>query len=156
MVDVVLDTCTLVHANAIDNDYQEHSEQLIQRILESELFIVVDEGFNLNEALNKSYIGLEYLTHLKPGMLGYTMVSCLAQAGRIKFIEPSLPTAKKQYVIRKVINKKDRHFLYVTMTSTDRSLVSHDFTDYSVDKRIEIKKDLKVNIYVAEEYLELL
>lgn len=149
MFDIVLDTCTLVHADTPNCDYQEQSIDLITRMFANDTLLTVDEGFSVVEAANTSYIGLEYIKHLPAGSLGYNLVIHMALSGRINFISNLPPNQIKNYINQKVRNKKDRMFLRVAYNSTEKVLVSHDFTDYQVRKRVTIKRDIDVNIDIA-------
>jgi len=149
MIDIVLDTCTLVHANNEESDYQDDSIELINKLIVNTTLIVVDEGFTLNETTNGSYIGLEYIKHLMPGMLGYILIQQIAQNQRFKFVSNEIPQADKNYIEQIIRNKKDRMFLRVTFNSDEKVLVSHDYTDYQMGKRKTIKKKLNLTILDA-------
>lgn len=154
MADVVLDTCTLMHANNNECEYQEHSIELINNLLNNSLLVTVDEGFDLNEAVNRSYIGLEYNKHLTQGTLGFALISTLAANGRFNFVTNRVNRAVKNYIEQRIVNKKDRMFLRVTYNSEYKQLISHDFEDYQVGKRRDIRRDLNVSIITAEEFNE--
>ncbi len=156
MIDIVLDTCTLVHANNSDSDYQEHSIILINKLLENSTLVTVDEGFSLDESNHSSYIALEYLKHLSPGMLGHSLLSFLASNERFNFISNKVPKSTKNYIEQKIRNKKDRMFLRIAYNSQEKTLASHDYTDYQKNKRKTIKKDINVLIVDAEDINESL
>lgn len=156
MIDIVLDTCTLVHANNDESEYQFDSIQLINKLILNTTLVVVDEGFTLHETTNGSYIGLEYLKHLTPGMLGYVLIQQIAQNQRFKFVSNDIPQADKNYIEQIVRNKKDRMFLRVTYNSDEKVLVSHDYTDYQKGKRKTIKKKLNIIILDAVDVHEVL
>lgn len=156
MVDIVLDTCTLVHANNTESDYQLYSIELINKLLLNTTLVTVDEGFELNETTNKSYIALEYLKHLAPGMLGYSLIVDLALNQRFNFVSNKVPNATKNYIEQLIRNKKDRMFLRVSLNSTEQTLVSHDYTDYQKKKRKTILKDININIIDAEVAVTLI
>lgn len=151
MIDLVLDTCTLVHANNYESEYQVHSIELIETLLGNQSFLTVDEGFEMDESVNDSFIGIEYIEHLKPGMYGYALVAHMAMNQRISFVSKKVPQNVKKFIEQKIRNKKDRHFLKVAYNSTEKDLVSHDFTDYQIKKRKVIKKFTGVIIETAKE-----
>ena len=151
MADIVIDTCTLVHASNPESNYFEHSVAFIEKMLLNSILCVVDEGFSLDESENKSFIGLEYIEHLQPMSLGYNLIIELLSAGRIDFISNKVPQVKKNYIEQHIRNKKDRLFLRVALNSKDKLLISHDFTDYQKKKRKTIYKDLSLSILTAEE-----
>jgi hypothetical protein len=150
MIDLVVDTCTLVHANS-ETDYQESSIELINKLIMNNTLLVVDEGFDLNETTNRSYIGLEYIKHIAPGMLAYGLLQHIALNGRFKFVSNRVPNATKNHIEQIIRNKKDRMFLRVALNSEEKKLISHDYTDYQKAKRKTIKTKLKVEILDASE-----
>ncbi len=153
MIDLVVDTCTLVHANS-ETKYQEYSIELINKLLLNETFLIVDEGFDLNEQNNRSYIGLEYIKHLAPGMLGHSLLQHLAVSERFKFVSNKVPNATKNRIEQLIRNKKDRMFLRISLNSGEKKLVSHDYTDYQKNKRKTIKREMDVAIIDASEVIE--
>lgn len=151
MIDIVIDTCTLKHASDPKSKYFQHSVDFINKMSLNNVDCTVDEGFSLNEALNESYIGLEYIKHLQPGTLGYALVTNFAINNRIAFVSNKIPNALKNYIEQIIINKKDRMFLRVAYNSSEKVLASHDFTDYQIRKRRTIYGKLGINIVTAEE-----
>jgi len=113
MIDIVLDTCTLVHADNSESDYQESSAELINRMFANSTLVTVDDGFTFDESTNQSYIGLEFIKHLRPGSLGYSLIVHLALNMRINFVSNVIPNATKNYIEQIIRNKKDRMFLRV-------------------------------------------
>ncbi len=152
MIDLVVDTCTLVHANS-DTDYQESSIELIDKLISNTTLIIVDEGFDLNETDNRSYIGLEYIKHLTPGMLGYSLLQHIAVHGRFKFVSNSVPNATKNRIEQLIRNKKDRMFLRISLNSEEKKLISHDYTDYQKNKRKTIRREMNIDILDASEII---
>ncbi len=151
MIDIVVDTCVLVHANNAKSGYQKQSIAFIEKLLDNTTLITVDVGFSLDETTNSSYLGLEYITHITPGMLGYDLLQKIALSQRFNFVEQSDNVTFNRYVNRLIINRKDRHFTKVTYNSIEKTLVTHDFTDYQKAKRKKIKKDYSLIIVVASE-----
>jgi predicted nucleic acid-binding protein len=151
MVDIVIDTCTLKHANDPNSKYFESSVEFITKMLANTTICVVDEGFTLDESTNQSYIGLEFIKHLKPGSLGYNLILHFIQNVRLEFVSNKIPNNHKKYIEQIIRNKKDRMFLRVAYNTSEQALISHDFTDYQKRKRKKIKKDLSINIVTAGE-----
>lgn len=151
MTDLVIDTCTLKHANDPKSKYFESSVEFINLLFDSDVNCTVDEGFSMNEAENASYIGLEYIKHLQPGTLGYRLITNLALAGRVDFVSNKPPNNIKNFIEQIIRNKKDRMFLRVAYNSAEQILVSHDFTDYQIKKRKTIRRELNVSVVIAEE-----
>ncbi|PIA79509.1 hypothetical protein BFR04_01305 [Gaetbulibacter sp. 4G1] len=151
MTDIVIDTCTLKHADNPNSKYFESSIEFIELMFNNSISCVVDEGFSLNETENRSYIGLEFIKHLQPGSLGYNLIIQFATSGRLDFVSNKIPNNHKNYIEQIISNKKDRMFLRVAYNSHEKILASHDFTDYQKRKRRKIKKDLSISIQTAEE-----
>ncbi|WP_333695483.1 hypothetical protein [Flavobacterium sp.] len=151
MNDIVIDTCTLVHADNPESDYFEHSVDFINRMTANTILCTVDEGFDMNDPVHSSYIALEYIKHLKPTSLGYYLMIHIAQNSRFNFVSIKVPQKEKKVVEQKIRNKKDRHFLRVAINSNDKILASHDFTDYQKSKRKYFKKEMGIEIVTAEE-----
>ena len=151
MVDIVIDTCTLKHASDPNSKYFDNSVEFIDKMFANSTNCVVDEGFTLDESTNQSYIGLEFIKHLQPGTPGFSLIVHLIKNLRLVFVSNKIPNAKKNYIEQIIRNKKDRMFLRVAYNTTEKTLVSHDFTDYQKTKRKNIKKDLSVIIVTAKE-----
>jgi predicted nucleic acid-binding protein len=151
MMDVVIDTCTLVHADNPDSDYFEHSVEFVNKMFSNTILCTVDDGFTLDEATHSSYIALEYLKHLRPTSLGYYLIYHLAQSMRLNFVSKDIPNAHKNFMEQIIVNKKDIHFLRVTYNSNDKVLVTHDFEDYQKRKRKVIRRNLGLSLVTAEE-----
>jgi predicted nucleic acid-binding protein len=151
MIDIVIDTCTLVHADNPESDYFEHSVEFINKMLGNSVLCTVDEGFTFDETTHSSYIALEYIKHLRPSSLGYYLIIHIAQNMRFSFVTNKVPKKDKNLMEQKIRNKKDIHFLRVAYNSTEKVLASHDFTDYQKKKRQFLKKELGICIVTAEE-----
>ena len=151
MTSIVIDTCTLKHADDPKSKYFEYSLEFIAKMNNNSINCTVDTGFSLDETRNASYIGFEYIKHLQPGSLGYELIVYLAINGRIDFVSNQPLNNIKNFIEQHIRNKKDRMFLRVAFNSADKLLVSHDFTDYQIKKRKFIKREIKVLIITAEE-----
>lgn len=150
---IVIDTCTLKHASDSKSKYFTSSCEFIERMSAGNVKCTFDEGFSLNPTENRSYIGLEYLTHLKPGTLGYILVAELLISGRYEIVSNRVPQNTRRAIEQMIRNKKDRMFLRVAINCSDRLMASHDFTDYQVNKRKTIRKRFDVAIETAEEII---
>lgn len=151
MIDIVIDTCTLVHADNPESDYFEHSVDFINRMLANETLCTVDEEFDLESTSHSSYISMEYLKHLKPTSLGFYLIRHIAENLRFNYVSKKIPNGDKNLIEQLIRNKKDIHFLRVAYNSTEKVLASHDFTDYQKKKRKHIKKEFGIAIVTAEE-----
>jgi hypothetical protein len=98
LVDIVLDTNVLMHAENSQEARCEQSGNLLQALKICTTKLCVDEGFDLNESRNRSQIGSEYLKHLRPGAVGFELVAYLARTLRIKYVPRRVPQiASKAY-----------------------------------------------------------
>ena len=91
LVDLVVDTDVLMHAENEESAKRDASRQLIGGILESETALCFDTGFDVDEARNRSGIAGEYFEHLPHGSLGLALVYECALSGRIRTISTEVP-----------------------------------------------------------------
>ena len=153
--DLVIDTNVLVHASNGDELRQEESVELLTYLLSSTEVICIDPEYTGHETTNTSYIGYEYLKHLKIGMLGYAFLTTMAQNQRISEVSSTVPVATTRKINQCMANNHDRVFIKVAINSNDKILVTHDFTDFAVDKRKHLKKTLQIIVVVASEFFDL-
>lgn len=73
--DLVIDTNVLMHANNSKEERQEDTIKFLKKLLASDTFICVDEGFDPDEAKNKSKIIGEYYQYLAVGSFGHVKVA---------------------------------------------------------------------------------
>jgi hypothetical protein len=64
LVDVVLDTNLLMHSDDERQSHHEDCRNLLWELRDSTTLLCVDEGFDLDQAKNKSLIGGEYFDRL--------------------------------------------------------------------------------------------
>jgi predicted nucleic acid-binding protein len=153
MDDIVLDTNVLMHASDPRERLCPLARALVRSIKDSETKICVDEGFNLNPAQNRSLIGQEYSTHLKHGSYAAAFILALSNGKRIRVVSRNVQRKTKKMILQRVRKPRDRTFLYVTVNSTENVLVSHDFEDFTQDKREGLRRDLLIHIVTAQEAL---
>src|SRR5689334_4111585 len=127
--DLVIDTNVLLHAENHAEQRQAAALELIQCLLASNIAICVDEGFDPDQARNRSAIAGEYLLRLRFGSIGLNLVSTLASTGRVRQLPRRPETAKARRINQLLRNTYDRAFLGVACNSQDKILVSHDFED---------------------------
>ena len=150
-IDLVVDTNVLVHASNDAEERQADSVQLITYLLGSTELICVDPGFDIDETFNKSYVGYEYLKHLKNGMLGYAFVVQMAQSRRISEVSRQVNAHTSKAINKCMSNNHDRVFIKVAMNSNDKILLTHDFTDFAVKKRTHLKTTFGIDVLVASD-----
>jgi len=149
--DIVIDTNILVHADNHEEPRQEHCIAIIEKIYSSEQFLCMDEGFDVIESKNSSFIGYEYMKHLRFGMQGYALILKLVQEDRLRFVSKKIPATVNNKINRTGIKKSDRIFVKVTFNSDNKILVTHDYEDFTTKVRGIIKNEIGVNVYDADE-----
>lgn len=155
--DVVVDANVLGHA--ANPEAKEFARCVaFLRCLEGKTTVVrVDPGFHLEEAKDRSYMGLEYRNHMGTfGSVAFHVVSRLAASERIKEAPDWVEKAINKRINQLLRNRKDRTYLCVAINTADRTLVSHDYTDFQAGKRQTIEKDLAVSVVDAVECHQLL
>ncbi|MBK9175848.1 MAG: hypothetical protein IPM46_05810 [Flavobacteriales bacterium] len=153
MVELVIDANVLEHANNTAEARQASSINLIEHLLASDELMFLDEGFNVTEASNRSTIWSEYMARLAPGMLGRDLIITLATSGRVREHTKGVSTNVRRTIEKSVRKTKDRLYLKVASKTSDRILVSHDFEDFSKEKRKFFKKEIEVHVLEASDYL---
>jgi hypothetical protein len=136
--DLVVDTNVFVHAENTGVDYHASAKTLLKFLLNSEHRLGLDEGFSLDSSKNTSIIASEYLTHVRAGMLAYSLLLVVTSQNRINPIPKKLITQNKQKVKRYVRNKVDRVFLSVAIGTENKALISNDFEDFNHKKRLSL------------------
>jgi|ERR1700682_1280304 len=149
--DLVLDTNVLVHASNPSVGYYGSSLLLLSLLQDSATAICVDEGYSPESALNTSVIGHEYGEHLNHGMVAFAVIAALAAGDRLKQVSRSVPVAVARKINQRVPKPHDRAFVRVAHNSEDRTLASHDFSDFRVRVRKELRNELGVHILTAAE-----
>ncbi len=155
--DLVVDTNIFVHASDPEEPLSEESILFLESLQESTAFLCVDPGFHEEPARNRSLIGHEYLKHLKNGMLGYAVVVRLASSERMKPVSRAVGGGDAKKILKLVPNNvRDRTFLRVALNSDDKTLSSHDLTDFPTNIRSAIRRTLNVHVRTALETEPLL
>lgn len=154
--DIVIDTNVLCHADNPAEPRCTDSQTLVLRLLAIPTQLCVDEGFAWDEAKNRSHICAEYLQKLLPGSVAYVVIATLAASGRVRVVNrrPDRTTARR--IMQMIRKPRDRTFVGVARNSAGRTLVSHDFQDFALQKRDAIRSDIGVAIIEARESTPLL
>lgn len=129
----------------------DNANDFLNAFIASAAVIRVDPGFAWDEGTNRSLIGQEYLTHLPFGMAGSSFLQTLASSQRAVEAEKRVSDSFGRKSNQMIRNKRDRTFLRVAVNTLDRILVSHDFADFQVAKRAEIRKIFAVQIIEASD-----
>jgi hypothetical protein len=155
--DLIVDTNVYVHANNSGNAYQAASITFLETLLRSTTALCMDDKFDYPEAQNRSIIGHEFYQHVRPGMLGYTVVVTLASNGRLKLLSPMLYRGIRDKVRRSVPNNAaDRQFIAVTYNSIQKVFASHDFADMPQSIRDLLHNEIGVRIVIASDAIDML
>ena len=150
LLDIVLDTNVLVHADNPEELRHQTSRALLAELANCVTRLCVDEGFDVIEANNRSIIGAEYLKHLRFGMLGYELVRHLAGSLRVKQVSRNVPQSVLRHITRQVPKGPDRTFLRVAFNSESKTLACHDFDDVPITVRARLQRSIGLQIIDAE------
>jgi predicted nucleic acid-binding protein len=149
--DIVIDTNILVHADNNEEPRQEHCIAIIDKLYNSQQFLCMDEGFDVVESKNSSFIGYEYMKHLRFGMQGYALILKLVQEDRLRFVPKTIPASINNKINRTGIKKSDRVFVKVSFNSDNKILVTHDYEDFTTKVRGIIKNEVGVFVLDADQ-----
>lgn len=148
--DIVIDTNILMHADNKSETRREHCCRFLDALRHSDTRLCLDEGFDPDEARNRSQIYGEYRKHLRPGMLGFALVAHLARSRRIKTVSRQVSNHAAQKIRQSVRNPQDRIYLRVALNSSSKTLASHDFDDFAPRIREKLRRDICVTIITAD------
>jgi hypothetical protein len=158
LIDIGLDTNVLMHADDPREPRMQMSRDLLTALQSQTCttHLCVDEGFDLDEAKNRSQIGSEYLEHLDFGMLGRAVVADLASSPRVKQVSRGVPANVSKKIHMQVSKGPDRTYIRVAFNSDDKTLACHDFGDVPATVRTRLHKAIGVHILEAEAALAAL
>jgi hypothetical protein len=149
LVDIVLDTNVLMHADNAIEPRRQMSRDLLIALQACATHLCVDEGFDLDEANNRSQIGSEYLKHLRVGMLGWAVVAHLASSSRVTFVPRNVPLNIAREINKQVAKGPDRIYLRVAFNSHSKTLACHDFGDVPETVRTRLRAAISVHVLDA-------
>ncbi len=150
LVDIVIDANVFLHACNPVSGRQVMCRTLLGYVKDCDVHLCVDEGFDWEEARNRSQIGAEYIRNLKVGTVAYELVVYLAKSGRIDIVHRSVPPATARLIHRQVTKGPDRTYVKVAYNSREKILASHDFGDIPDTVRERLRKQLMVKVVSAE------
>jgi hypothetical protein len=158
LADLVVDTNVFLHA---ENDQEPRHIQAARLLIALQskactTLLCVDEGFDLEEAKNRSQIGSEYLRHLRHGTLAFAVVVHLLGSLRIKQVPRGVPANVSRRILQQGVTGADRTFIQVAYNSQDNTLTCHDFHDVPDTVRARLLGAIGVRILAADETLEVL
>jgi predicted nucleic acid-binding protein len=158
LADIVVDTNVFLHAENRQEHRHEQATGLLLALQDNTCttLLCVDEGFDLEEAKNRSQIGSEYLRHLRHGTLGFAVVVHLLSSLRIKQVRRRVPANVSRRILQQGVTGVDRTFVQVTYNSQDKTLTCHDFDDVPETVRARLLGAIGVKILAADETLKVL
>ena len=156
LADIVIDTNVLMHADDPRQGNRDAIVKLFGIMKTKTTALCVDEGFDLNEAKNKSYIAAEYLKWLTFGGLGFGLVAYLASNGRVKFTTRKVSVQTRNVINQASSDNTDRVFIQVALNSEEKAIASHDKKNFNKKAVRKLKNDLGVFVGDASEILKLL
>jgi len=153
MNDVVVDTNVFVHSNNPEEEFCPAARQLVQIISDSKVILCLDEGFHTDPAKNKSQIGHEYIQHIRHGSFAFGLILKLVSEQRIRSLSRKVDIRSKKIICQTIRKPVDRIFVCIAMNTLERVLVSHDFEDFSNNKRGHFNRELAIRVITAQEVL---
>lgn len=142
MSDIVIDTNVFLHAEDPRQPRNEAASDLIELLLSTDIEICVDEGFSLTEADNRSFVGNEYIRHIRIGSLGYALLLSKSLTKQLKIVEVDITQKERKIVNRLIRSKEDRIFVKIALSSDSMLLASHDFGDIPQASRDALQFEL--------------
>ena len=140
--DIVIDTNVFVYSNNRKSNEFKNSVKFLRKFRKSSTKLCIDKGFHENESKNRSQIVYEYRKKIGVGSYGYNVLVHQFQNRRIIELSKNAPNKTKaaKFIQQKIKNKFDRVFAGVSYNSSEKYLVSYDFTDFPVWLRKDIRK----------------
>lgn len=132
---LVIDTNVFVHSANHATGYFDFAVQFLEEFVASTWDICVDEGFDANEAQNRSRIFSEYLRCIPPQSLAREILTEYILLGKILDFGTAVPNQIRQTINSDVVDASDRVFVKVAYNSSSESLVSHDFAAFPDETR---------------------
>lgn len=146
--DIVIDANILCHAENHQEIRQADCQMLISLLYQTDTALCVDDGFDLEAANNRSFIGHEYIKHLRAGSLGYAIVQHLAQSSRVSILSANVGGNVGKHILQ-IPKGFDRRYVKVAYNSRSKVLASHDFGDIPNTVRVRLSQKISVEILDA-------
>ncbi|HEX5152627.1 MAG TPA: hypothetical protein VFW07_14350 [Parafilimonas sp.] len=142
MIELVIDTNIFIHAENENYEYQDDCILLLNTIIESDdIFVCIDEN---------GKIWNEYSLHIKPGMLANAMFLKLGTE-RLKLLPRNIHAHINKKINQTGIKEADRIFVRIAYKTQDKILVSDEHEDFVNKIREIIKKEIGVDVIMANE-----
>jgi predicted nucleic acid-binding protein len=158
MNDIVVDTNVLVHTNNTNTHYNVSAIKTLRHIKQFDMYICVDDVFNIDESKNTSIIVHEYIKHIRIGTFAYTFLLERILTRKISQIRKKDFSCIKRKLNRKIIDKKmtnthDIAFVIAAYGSNTKILVSNDYADFNELIREYVFNEFSVSILDSDEYM---
>ena len=150
LADIVVDTNVFLHAEDQRQASCTQARELIRLLRTCATSLCLDEGFDLDEARNRSQIGSEYLKHLRFGTAGFALVDHLAKSGRLRLLPRSVPQQVAKVINRHVGKGPDRVYVRIAYNSQEKFLASHDFDDIPDGARNKLLNTLHIRVVAVD------
>jgi len=157
MNDIVIDTNVLLHTHNKKNKYYQSANDTLKLVLKRDLYLCIDDVFNVEEAKNTSTIGSEYYNKIRTGTFAYAfLMDRLLKGKYIQIIKKNYKQVKldlnKMIKRGEIKNHHDIAFVITAYGSQDKLLVSNDYDDFNNENRKYIQKRFQVSILNSVEY----
>lgn len=149
--DVVVDTNVFLHSVDTRFPGRVGTMQFLLGLLSGDVHLCIDEGFDLDESRNRSYIGCEYFSQIRFVSLAWQIITTLGKDGRIRKVSRAVDAGSGKTIRRAVADKTDRVFVKVSCNSKSKALVSHDLRHFPDAARRGLRRSLGVNFYMAPD-----
>jgi predicted nucleic acid-binding protein len=157
MGDIVIDTNVLEHTFNPKNKYHQSANEALNLIKQKDIYICVDDVFDLDSSENTSIIGHEYIERIRADKDAYIFLLDRIINGKYKQIFKKDFKHVKQKLRKKNIKSHDIVFVMVACGSDDKTLVSNDYEDFSSDTKRDVRgyisKEFDVSIINSDEYI---
>jgi hypothetical protein len=148
LVDVVVDTDVLAHAENPASGRQEDSRNFITAMRACGTLLCLDDEFTGDEATSRG-IAAEYLARLTPGSQGLTLIQELVEIGRIRVVSARVSTAQNRAIAQIIGDRTDRKFAKAAINSDEKVVVSHDRGFQAPTARKALAKRLGIGVLDA-------
>jgi len=126
------------------------SRELFTKLIDADTIWCLDQGFSLDPAENHSQIMTEYLAKAPPGALGMAVLSELAASGRVSGLQR--PDLSIRRVIRQLVwDQSDWRFAEIAHSSAEKTLVTHDRTNFPEQCKRQLKRRIGVVVVEASD-----
>ena len=149
--DIVIDTNIFMHADNRGEKRQGACKKFLAALKGCDTCLCVDEGYDPEEAKNRSQIAGEYLAHFAPGGIGFAILAYLAASSRVLMVTKHVPAAVGQKIRQAIHDPTDRVFVKVAFNSADKMLASHDEANFPGEAKRSLEKGIGIRVLLAQQ-----